>query len=322
MLERLERSDRPAELPALLHVGEQVVERALRRAEHESGEDQPLDVQPGHQLHPGLVLLAEQPRRVDVAVGEEDVVDDLPAHRLDRPDLHALGVARDAEHGQALVLVAAVARAADEQHVVGEVRLGDPRLLAVDDVAAVAPLRLAAERADVGAGLRLGHRDRLDAAAHDAAEDLLLLLGGPEALEGARDDHAHPERPNRGHAARGLLEEQAQVDHPAARAAVLLRDRDAEPAELGHLGVELLVVRVAAALGEGVTLLARPALATAEVAQRGGELVLLRCQRQGHRAMVASGSHTRSWWRHRRQRRACGPATTHARGARVRIPRC
>ena len=68
-----------------------------------------------------------------------------------------------AEHRQALVLGAARVGAADEQDVVGDVGLGDPRLLAVDDVAAVAALGAALQRADVGAGLGLGHRDRLDA---------------------------------------------------------------------------------------------------------------------------------------------------------------
>ena len=56
------------------------------------------------------------------------------------------------------------------------------------DVAAVVALGLAGERADVGAGLGLGHRDRLDRALGDPAEDLLLLLLGAEALVRAGDD--------------------------------------------------------------------------------------------------------------------------------------
>jgi hypothetical protein len=47
--------------------------------------------------------------------------------------------------------------------------------------------------------------------------------------------------------ARGLLQEQAGVDHPAARAAVRLGDADPEPAELGELRVELVGVLVGAA---------------------------------------------------------------------------
>ena len=68
VLERLEGADRAAELLALLDVGEGVVEGALGDAEHRRGEDQPLDVEAGHQLGPALVDLAEHGvgRRLDV----------------------------------------------------------------------------------------------------------------------------------------------------------------------------------------------------------------------------------------------------------------
>src|SRR5438093_7302713 len=46
---------------------------------------------------------------------------------------------------------------------------------------------------------------------------------------------------------------------------VLLGDRHARPAELGHALIELLVVRLPPAVGEGVALLARGELALAEV---------------------------------------------------------
>ena len=129
--------------------------------------------------------------------------------------------------------------------------------------------------ADVGAGLGLGHRDRLDVAVDDAGQHLLLLLVGAEALVGAADDLGDAEAADRRQAARGLLEEEAQVDEAAARAAVLLRRGDAEPAELGHLLVEVLVVRVPAVVGQRVALLARAALALAEVAHGGDEVLLL-----------------------------------------------
>ena len=62
----------------------------------------------------------------------------------------------------------------------------------------------------------------------------------------------------------------------AAGAAVLLGDRDPEPAELGHLAVELEVVVLGVAVGELLALLRGAALARAEVADRGDEVVAAR----------------------------------------------
>ena len=173
------------------------------------------------------------------------------------------------------MLVAGPVRPAHEQDVVGGVRAGDPRLLPVDDVAAVLALGPAAEVADVGAGLGLGHRDRLDPAARDAAEDLLLELLGAEPADGARRDHADAEEPHRDQPEGELLAEQAQVDRAAAGAAVLLGDRDPEPPELGDPRVQLRVVRLLSVVGERVTLLTGAALAAGEVADRLDKRALL-----------------------------------------------
>ena len=73
----------------------------------------------------------------------------------------------------------------------------------------------------------------------------------------------------------------------AAGAAVLLGDRDPEPAELGDLLVDLLVVGLAAVVGQRVALLAGPALALGEVADRRQEVALLVGQGVGaHRRAV------------------------------------
>ena len=95
----------------------------------------------------------------------------------------------------------------------------------------------------------------------DAAEDLLLLLLGAEALGGAGDDQGGRVAADRRQAARGLLHEEAGVEHRAAGAAVLLGDRHPEPAELGHLLVEVEVVVDLVAVGELLALLLGAALA-------------------------------------------------------------
>ena len=83
--------------------------------------------------------------------------------------------------------------------------------------AAVDPLGRGGQRADVGAGLGLGHRDRLDRAGGDPAEDLGLLLLGAEALGGAGDDQRRRVAADRGEAARGLLHEETGVEHACRR---------------------------------------------------------------------------------------------------------
>src|SRR6185437_1457532 len=98
------------------------------------------------------------------------------------------GPGGDEDHREALVLVLALGGAADDQDVVGEVGVGDEDLLPVDDVAAVGADGFGGERADVGAGVGLGHGDRFDRAVGDSAEDILLLLIGAESLGGAGDD--------------------------------------------------------------------------------------------------------------------------------------
>ena len=107
------------------------------------------------------------------------------------------------------------------------------------------------------------------------AEQLVLLLLGAEALDGAGDDQGGRVAADRRHAAGGLLHEEAGVDHGPAGAAVLLGDRQAEPAELGHLLVELLVVELGVAVGELLALLGGAALPLAEVADGGDEVALL-----------------------------------------------
>ena len=188
------------------------------------------------------------------------------------------------DHRQALVLVVALGGPADNQDVAGDRGVRAEDLLAAQDEAAVDPLGRGGEGADVGARFGLGHRDRLDVAACDAAEDVRLLLVGAEALRGTGDDQGGRVAADRRQAARGLLHEQAGVDHSAARAADLLRDRHPEPPELAHLPVELVVVGPAVAVGEPLALLLGAALALGEVANRGDEIGLGVGQGEVHEA--------------------------------------
>jgi hypothetical protein len=64
----------------------------------------------------------------------------------------------------------------------------------------------------------------------------------------------------------------------------LLGDGEAEPAEVGHLAVEAVVVELGVAVGQLLALLLRAALALAEVADRGDEVALLVGQLEVHGA--------------------------------------
>ncbi len=68
----------------------------------------------------------------------------------------------------------------------------------------------------------------------------------------------------------------------ASRAAVLLGDRDAEPAQLGHHLVDLGAVALAIGVGEALALVAGAALAVAEIADRIDEVVLLVAESEVH----------------------------------------
>jgi hypothetical protein len=63
---------------------------------------------------------------------------------------------------------------------------------------------------------------------------------------------------------------------------VLLGDRQPEPAELGHLLVDPLVVELGVAVGELLALLGGAALALAEVPDRGYEVALLVAELEVH----------------------------------------
>ncbi len=222
------------------------------------------------------------------------------------------------------MLGAVAVGAADEQDVLGLLRGRDPGLLAVDHVAAVAALGEAGEVGDVRARLGLGHRDRLDIAGRDAAEDLLLLLLGAVALVGAGDDHRESEGAGGNLVAADLLEQQDEVDGAAAGSAVFLGNRHSEPAEVGHLLGDLGAVILLAAVGQRGALLTRSALALAEVANRLDEVVLLVSQLQWHRCylLVAAAPRPGRACRRRPRLRRRGRCCAGARPSRPRPGGC
>ena len=256
MPQHLEFADGAAKLFALGHEPQAFVEGALGDAELHRRENEPLDVEPGHQLRPSAVDLADHRVGGKPDVIEVEVVDLAPAHRVDPGYAQAIDVGGNVEHRDSLVLRPGRGRAGDEQDAVGEVRVRAPGLLPVDDPVVAAALGLAAQRADVRTRARLGHRDRERAALGEEPEGALTLFGGAEFLVRRARDEGRSDAADRSEPIQAALEQDAHFGRAGVGAAELLGHRDPEPAELGHLRVDLLAVR--SPVGEGSRFLERP----------------------------------------------------------------
>ena len=185
----------------------------------------------------------------------------VPAHLAVR--LALLVARRAVRDDQVGDLVVAGARGdADDAGDVGA-RVGDELLGAVDHPVAVVAARAGADVAGVRARLGLGQPERAELAPRgQVGHPLLLLLLGAEQVDRLRAERgvrAHRDR-HRGVDARELLDRDRVGERVAARAAVLLGERDPhqpEVAELLHdlvrealLAVERLGDRRDLALGE------------------------------------------------------------------------
>ena len=160
---------------------------------------------------------------------------------------HALPGPLDDERAHPLVARVRVGLR-DDELVVGDRRVRDPVLLAVQDVGVALAARGRPHRGDVGAGARLGQPEAAELLALRLRDEvaLLLLLGAVlEQRQRVQPDVDGDQRPERRLAALDLLAGERLRDEVEPRAAVLLRDDDPEDPELGHpldqLQVELVV---------------------------------------------------------------------------------
>ena len=222
------------------------VEQLAHPADRAERHQQPLPGEVGHDHLEAGVLAPEQVLLRHLDVGERELagVGGVPAELLElRDDLVAGRVGLDDEERDPVV-AAGLGRLhrADEQ--VGADAVGDERLRAVDDVAAVDLARERPDRGDVGAGAGLGDPERADLLAGDRrAQEALVLVGGAELEDRRRRDPGVGAEPGADPARRAaggeLLGPDGVVDVVAALAAELLRVLEAEEAELGGAVVEL-----------------------------------------------------------------------------------
>src|SRR6266568_3320052 len=117
-------------------------------------------------------------------------------------DLEAGGAAIDEKAGDTLFCSAGrrlLAGGDEHDDEVGDVGVADEVFRAVDDPIAAVPARVAIHAAHIGAGIRLGHRQRIDLLAADRRREIslpLLLVAGAEDVRWAappdRERHRGP----------------------------------------------------------------------------------------------------------------------------------
>jgi hypothetical protein len=246
-LDGLELRDRLAERLALLGVGQRLVERALREADaHRRDPDAP-DVEDVQELlEPGAARAQEVLLR-HAALGERQRprVRRVPAHLPVRLALLVAGRAVLDDDVRDLRVTVAGAGDGRDRDVPGDVGagVGDELLGAVDDPLRALEARAGLRVAGVAARLRLGEPEGAEApaGAQIGQVALLLLLGAEQVdrLRAERRVRAHRDRHGRVDP-RELLDGDRVGQRVAARAAVLLGERDAHEPELAELRDDLV----------------------------------------------------------------------------------
>ena len=232
------------------------VERDLADAARLGREQHALGVEAVEDVAEALVLGADETPALDrqPVVGDLARRDRVAPDLRDRPDVDVVGIEVGEEEAEAAQAAVLVAGAGEEQDHLGLECLRRPDLAAGDPPAALAVgLGAGGDPAGVGAGVGLGHPERdVEVARGGAGEELRLEPVVAELGDGIEPEDREVQRGAAVHrrAARGdFVQHDRGVGDPASAAAVLLGQRDADPAAFGHPRVEVpreLVLAVAA----------------------------------------------------------------------------
>ena len=280
--QRLEVADRVAELDPLLEVALAILDRRAGDADGPGRRVDPGDVEAaldggepaGIRVRPLVAVEPGEPVALGHAhvlqpqlEGLEAVIADLVDHPAGHPGREAVALLEHQERLQAggarfpRLRVAGPGQDLDEVGPLGEAR---PALGAGQSPPVAVAHRPGLHAGEVGAGIGFRQGDRADPLpprrAPEQLRPAIRVEGlGAEALA-AGQDAAHGQ-PGPGQ----FLRDQAVLEHAEAEAAVLRRDRDAEPAFLGHgvderarhlglVAVELVGERQHRVAGEGAGL--------------------------------------------------------------------
>ena len=230
-----------------------MAQRSPAGAERLGGDQDAFGVQAVEQVAEALALLANPVAGLDV----QTVVGDLAGGDGVAPELgngadgHRGILERGDEERQAVGTLCAFpdrGGTGQQQDTLGFQRLGRPDLAPGDPVARPIGDGAGADGGGVQAGVRLGHAERdVQVPGRDAGQVTLLELFGavPDHRVHAEDRQVNAARPV--HARAGgshLLQHDRGLGDASPATAVRGRDGDADPAALGHRGVELPGERV------------------------------------------------------------------------------
>ena len=245
----LERADRPAELLARLRVRDRRVERALGDPDRQRTDRDPAAIEDPQERLEAAPLLAEHVRRRDARPVEDQLAGRRgmqPELVLEPPDREAGRVGGHDERAD--LGGAVVARPAPGGDDVGArlAGVGDEPLAAVEHpraaVRAVLVARGRPRPARIAAGSGLGQAVRADdlAARHRHEVALLLLVRAGQVERPAAEARVgRDDQPERAPHAADLLDRDGVRERVQPRPALVLRDRDAQPAELADAAHDL-----------------------------------------------------------------------------------
>ena len=163
-LDRLVRADRLTELHACFRVLDRRLEKALRGADRVRRQAEPSEVERAKRDLEAIALVPDTLRDVDAQTAEVQLRGGgtVKTHLLVvRSDLESPRAALDDEGGDAFRAAGGRGVREDDEHV-GDRRVGDERLRAVDDVGGAVAARRRLQAARVAARARLGERVRAD----------------------------------------------------------------------------------------------------------------------------------------------------------------
>ena len=242
----------PAELLALVDVGQHDVHAGAHDPQGPGGEHRALVVEAAHQHGDAAAHLADHVLRRHLAVLEHQFGRVGAAH-AELVELLGGGEAGhallDQEGGDAAAAGLRVCLGVDHQDL-GVRPVGDPHLGPVEDVAIALALGARAHADHVRARARLAHGERADMLARDQPGQVAGALGGravePQLVDAEVGVRAVAEA-DRGGGPAHLLHGDAMLQVAEAAAALLLLHRDTEQAEVAEPGPEVareLVARV------------------------------------------------------------------------------
>ncbi len=256
MLDRLVLPDRAVEHHALFCIVGRLAQRGAAEADRLGADQDALRIHAVQDVFEALALLADPVLHRHRQVVDEELVgiDGAAPHLRDFARVDVLAVEVRVEKTQALGAALDLLErrgAREDQHLGRDLRGRDPDFLSRHHIAVVAfAHRLGLELERLQSDVGLGDREaRLVLPGDQRRQHAPLLLLVAEHHDGVEPEDVHVQRRGARHAGAELrdgLHQDRRLGDAEARAAVFLRDADAEPAVIGKGAMK--VVREAAFL--------------------------------------------------------------------------